>query len=382
MLARLHSVTGIEACAPLAKALPPAFLSRPAPSPADLLARVRLGRRTMNALMRAAADHPSSEPWTYGRLLDVRGFGVAALVEVLEGLAAQPVVEEPGGPRNVDDELARLPAAAAQALALSTPLLERVLAAIAADLPGSEREVLARLEAQGLLDGPVDLALIERAARSYARPMPFAVLRREGLVVVVPTEKMAPSMRAYYMASRGIVTWGLISIADIHSRLGSESVEFVTRLFAAHRSFQWLDEPGGWFWFGNVRSPLVRTIERALAVAGRARLAELWRALFRRRAPGRVPSLRALEGLCRHVPWLRVERQVVHLAKGPAATELLTDSDRRVVELFRTLGPRIDLRGAAPSFGTGHDLPGTVRRLRASPLVLEPRPHVFQLIGS
>jgi hypothetical protein len=382
VLARLHRVTGIEACAPLAKALPPAFLAVPAPSPTDLLTRLRLGRRTMNALIRATDAPPSSEPWTYGRLLEVRGFGVAALVEVLEGLATQSVAKESGGPRTVGEELARLPANASQALALSTPLLERALAAIAVDLPGSERAVLARLEAQGLVDGPVDLAMIERAARFYARPMPFAVLRREGLVVVVPTEKLAPSMRAYYMASRGIVTWGLISIGDIHSRLGSESVEFVTRLFAAHRSFQWLDEDGGWFWFGNVRSPLVRTIERVLAVAGRARLAELSRALFRRRAPRRVPSLRALEELCRNVPWLRVERQMVHLSRGPATTELLTDSDRRVVELFRTLGPRIDLRGAAPSFGTGHDLPGTVRRLRASPLVLEPRPHVFQLIGS
>jgi len=382
VLARLRRATGIEASAPLVHALPPAFLARPAPSPGELLARVRLGRRTENALMRARAAHASGEPWTFGRLLDVRGFGVAALVEVLEGLAAQTVAEDPAGAGTLDEELARLPAAGAQALVSSTPLLERALAAIAADLPGSEREVLARLAAQGLVDRPVDLAMIERAARFYARPMRFTVLRRQGLVVAVPMEKMAVSQRAYYMASRGLVTWGLISIADICSRLEGESVEFVTRLFAAHRSFQWLDRRGGWFWFGNLRSPLVRTIERALAVAGRVRLAELSRALFRRRAPRRVPPLRALGELCRNVPQLRVEGQTVQLSEDPAAADFLTDSDHRVVELFHALGPRIDLRGAASSFGAGSDFPGAVRRLRASPLVVEPQPHVFQLIGS
>jgi hypothetical protein len=92
--------------------------------------------------------------------------------------------------------------------------------------------------------------------------------------------------------------------------------------------------------------------------------------------------VRVLARLCRQVPQLRVERQVVRLVENTLGRELLSETDNRVVELFRTLGPRIDFRRSTLSLRSGLDFDGTLRRLRSSPLVLEPQPGVFQLIGS
>jgi hypothetical protein len=153
-------------------------------------------------------------------------------------------------------------------------------------------------------------------------------------------------------------------------------------LIAAPRSFQWLDRRGGWFWFGNLRSSLLRTIEKILSVAGSVRLTDLARALFRRRPPSLIPPVRVLARLCRRAPQLRVERQLVRLADHVQTSQPLTDAESRVVELFRARGPRIDLRQATTSLRFGLDFEGTLKRLRSSPLVLEPEPGVFQLIGT
>lgn len=85
---RFEALTGYRVNSTSAEGLPREFLARTVPTP-DLLVHqygYELEPRTHNALCRYEpgrfADH-----WTFGRLLEIRGFGVFSLLDLLEVLA-------------------------------------------------------------------------------------------------------------------------------------------------------------------------------------------------------------------------------------------------------------------------------------------------------
>lgn len=84
-----ESLTGFRPTSACPEALPNSFLDRAIPTPAELLTRVgnRLEPRTQNALRRQVAGLVDLGPWTYRRLLYVRGFGLFCLIDVMQVLA-------------------------------------------------------------------------------------------------------------------------------------------------------------------------------------------------------------------------------------------------------------------------------------------------------
>lgn len=85
---RFEALTGFRVHSTSLEGLPREFLARPVPAP-DLLVEqygYELEPRTHNALCRY---EPGRQPdrWTFGRLLDIRGFGVFSLLDLLEILA-------------------------------------------------------------------------------------------------------------------------------------------------------------------------------------------------------------------------------------------------------------------------------------------------------
>jgi hypothetical protein len=91
MAERFRRLTGLSPSSPTVSGLPRAFLDQVAPAPDTLIRRlVGLERRTENALRRFLASRaPRAGPWTFRRLLEIRGFGLGALLDVLEALAEQ-----------------------------------------------------------------------------------------------------------------------------------------------------------------------------------------------------------------------------------------------------------------------------------------------------
>lgn len=84
---RFARLTGMRARSPDTEGLPREFLARQVFSPEMLLQRYgrELETRTCNALHRYEPG-PTRAPWTYGRLLEIRGFGVFSLLDLLEVL--------------------------------------------------------------------------------------------------------------------------------------------------------------------------------------------------------------------------------------------------------------------------------------------------------
>ena len=82
------ALTGFRPVAAYREFLPRDFLARWIPSPGELVARFgdRLHRRTSNALRQQDPGSPHREVWTYGSLLELRGFGVFCLLDVMQAL--------------------------------------------------------------------------------------------------------------------------------------------------------------------------------------------------------------------------------------------------------------------------------------------------------
>jgi hypothetical protein len=85
---RFAAVTGLRAQSASIEGLPREFLARTVPAPKQLLDRhgSLLEARTYNALCRYEPGRQDL-PWTYGRLLEIRGFGVFSLIDLLEVMA-------------------------------------------------------------------------------------------------------------------------------------------------------------------------------------------------------------------------------------------------------------------------------------------------------
>lgn len=370
-------------------ALPADLPKRPAPSPEEILAAFEVQPRTQNILRRYLADAPPNDGvWTFGRLLGIPGFGQRALDDVLAAVTAQRSERAPVSRRrhrHLDDEIAEILSMRQRRRSwMPTPLLDRALAMIGLRLPASEAEISRRLLSAGLARTPLDLARVERAARFGDVPPPFSVLRRDGFVLAVPAGKLAVAATIHGLSVRAVVNWGMAQVRRIGFLANTDDDAFVTAVLRAKDSFRWLDEKLGWFWFASGRSPLVRAIEKVLQVAPAVTLDDLAQALFRRWAPENVPSRRALAGLCGQIESLHVRRNAVSLVTAPAEGDArLTASEESVVGLFRQFGPRIEghrLQEIAEAQGVGVAQLG--RHLRASPLVVEPRPGLFRLVGS
>jgi len=85
---RFEVLTGLRVQSTSMEGLPREFLARPVEPPNHLVDKFgyELEPRTHNALCRY---EPGRQPdrWTYGRLLEIRGFGVFSLLDLLEVLA-------------------------------------------------------------------------------------------------------------------------------------------------------------------------------------------------------------------------------------------------------------------------------------------------------
>lgn len=82
------ALTGFRPASAYRESLPRDFLARWIPSPGELVARLgdRLHTRTSNALRQQDPGAADRESWTYGSLLELRGFGVFCLLDVMQAL--------------------------------------------------------------------------------------------------------------------------------------------------------------------------------------------------------------------------------------------------------------------------------------------------------
>ncbi len=87
-IARFEALTGFRVSSTSAEGLPREFLARAVTAPDKLVSQYgyEFEPRTHNALCRFEPGR-NGDHWTFGRLLEIRGFGVFSLLDLLEVLA-------------------------------------------------------------------------------------------------------------------------------------------------------------------------------------------------------------------------------------------------------------------------------------------------------
>lgn len=287
---------------------PPAeSVLQPVPPPADILRDVPLPPRIRSALT-AMVEHEPRRPgtWNVARLLSVPGFGLGSLLEIIR--AAELACEEPpsGRQARLEQDLAPLLGKRPRSSAVDAPpLLRRALRLIAARAPAAEHEILTMLREAGLTHGQVRLSHIERACRFLQTPLPFRILRRGDLSLVVPVERALAADQIQMLAVRMVTAWGAADVLQVARQAGNEDQVFVARVISARRRFAWLEAAQRWFWYETDDSRLIRLLERALREAPGAPLEELAQRVFQHRPPEHVLPGAALRGLIQQVPRLR-----------------------------------------------------------------------------
>ena len=288
------------------RSAPAEVLRLPSPSPEEILSTLPIKPRTYNSLRRYVAGRTAEAGWSFGRLLQIPGFGARALEDVLGALdtrGERPRVS-PGGTA-IASWTTSWPSSSRPdrraAPSWRRPSCAAPCCSSAIGSPGPRPQVMRWLQASGLARGPVDLGRLERAARFCETPVTFAVLRREGLTLAVQPERLRLASLIYALSVRSVVSFGLALVRRIGFLARTDDLGFVRTVLTAKDSFQWLDRRVGWFWFGNLNSQLVRTIDNILSVAGEVPLRELAHGLFRRWAPDNAPTRRTLRALCARI---------------------------------------------------------------------------------
>jgi hypothetical protein len=353
--------------------LPEISRSHPLPEP-----RVALGlpieRRTANTIRRSVRGAQPG-PWTVARYLALPRFGGRALVDLLAAAEAA----EAAAPAPAEDGLRR---------ALSSQRgLDEALRLIAGRLPMSEEQAQTQLIAEGLIEGPRDLAQLARVAVRLGRRAPFRVVDLGGCRMLVGLSEVTVAVAAYRVAIRAVQGFGTATIRAVTHRLGLVvqalvGTSFVEQLLAGLSRFRWLDRRDGWFWFAERHNPLVEDLHRVLSVATTVSFARLWAALFRRRA-GPDPSPEAIAALCSEIPDAQVGDGVVSVHPPLDRAIYLTRSEVRLVGLFDAAPaglPVSEIRGRARAGGLSWA--SVLHVLRSSPVFELSAAGRYHLVGA
>lgn len=238
------------------------------------------------------------------------------------------------------------------AAAILAPIMDRVLARLAAGLPAPVERIESELSCEGLTRVGLGLDNVAGAAKLLARPVPFRTVRvGRGKLAVAPEQ--VPAVPAIVeLANKEVFYHGLSTLTALEVALAGRFSGRVTEALAAEtlqlvESFEWLDRSAGWFRLAAIsKHGLPKAIEKILAVAGRLSVAEIRQAVARnRRMWKEAPPESVLLEFCRRMPKVVVEGEMVASDPPRAWAKVLTGVELRLVEALKQHGPVME-RGA------------------------------------
>jgi hypothetical protein len=156
----------------------------------------------------------------------------------------------------------------------------------------------------------------------------------------------------------------------------------VRQVLETRSDFQWLDQPGGWFWLTTVlRNRLLSRIRKVLCVAPRISVSEMREGVSRdHRMRGFSPPRRVLLALCAQLPWCRVNEQYIEAVVALDPSEVLSDAESVVSSILRGHGGALPLAQIESlCLAAGVTRPNFWRICLASPIVHRYAPAVYGL---
>jgi hypothetical protein len=245
LIEEFRALTGRALAWPALESLPESFRAMSVLSPGEILAagHGRMSRRTVNTLRRYLTHGDPSGPWSYGRLIGIRGFGFMTLLEVLRIKASLPAHAQRRVPefQQLGEEIDRLLARTHDpSTSTPTPALDRVVALIAGALPASQATIVRRLQSVSGGKAPLDLARLERALRFRDPPCPFVFLRRRRFTLVVAPHQLNTARLIHERSLRILTRRGALSVEQAGVLAGTNDLDFVRTVLSAHEEIEWL----------------------------------------------------------------------------------------------------------------------------------------------
>ncbi len=193
------------------------------------------------------------------------------------------------------------------------------------------REILAKLVEQGLTRR-------EFAPEGIIRAAELVGLRTDLVVdgdVVMRRGDVPLLTRALGEARKIVVRDGAARVTHVARRIDCPT-DRLRPLLEAGGTARWLDPDRDWFLVDAARTRVTGAVRKLLTVSGELTLGELEVALNRPRPQVSLPR-DVLRELCRALPWLRVDDDVIR-ALGSIDNEL-SPLEETLVGIFRSHGP-------------------------------------------
>ena len=364
--------------------LPAPITSARMPPPKELLADLLLDTRTRNVLLRCGPEDEHRKAWSVRDYLALPGFGARGLLDVLASLeaAAVPVVKPSAsrparrptvalltGPK-LDEALERIehvqrkhrredlrpaPPSLAPALFADADYLAKTIELIVPELPLSDLAIRERLERAGIDAARVDLMRLAKAASrlsiEQANPervpipseSPYVVIALGTGKLVLRRRDVPLATSAYTLAVRTTLNWGVATVAGVTSQLSSQllrasvgapNADFVARVLATARGFEWLDRDAGWFWFRARPSRMMDALYKIFSVVTELSLPRLYWSLFKGHGEPLRPPAAALKSVVGALPGARIEGDSVIIPHRLDRATYLSADEQTLVEIL------------------------------------------------
>jgi hypothetical protein len=281
------------------------------PAPDVALARLVMGARTRATLERARGWSPAGPAWTVGRYVEIPGFGIHCLVDLL---AAREEAEAEQDAASAGDAgaLGALP------LPLDPSRLDELSEFLKRRLPSPMPELGRAMVVEGLATRPPSSDELARCYRVSGQPAPFRLVRAQGAEIVAHGPALGVATAIINTASAFIAWWGLGNVESVTGRVGavkasSPNTIVARRILGGLPKLAWLDDRREWFSFRGDSNRLTVLIRKVLGTVDRVARGELASMLFKGSAAAFQPPAAVIERYLAEVIGCRIEGEFVSL---------------------------------------------------------------------
>jgi Bacterial RNA polymerase, alpha chain C terminal domain len=271
-----------------------------------------------------------------------------------------------------------------------TPVLDRALALVSANLPSIADDIETTLQTKGFSQRPFRAEGLLRAVELKRQPAPFTLSRTGSKRIIFPTGK-EPSLSLILRIARSTVSrWGIANVQDIAAKVAQhensrENVSLVARILSAEPAFQRLDEAKGWFRLCDLpRNVLLSLMEKVFSVAPEIEVGELRNAVSRHhRMQGFAPPRMVMLELCRQASSLRVEGTRIIAKDPPKPEQSLTETEMMLFKVLTLNGPVMQRERLEDlCVANGMNRSTFYSKLDSSPIIARYATGVYGLVGA
>jgi hypothetical protein len=224
------------------------------------------------------------------------------------------------------------------------PSLEKVLRFIARRVPVIADDVEKQLHASSMTLSQFRVESIIECAKRFGQPVPFVLDESGGARVVTEARRTGLARLIAIHARRAVSKYGLANAVDLKEELTDTihsgiDLQFLSNVIRAIASCEDLGK--GWFWLQDLpRNHLLTIARKVLAVSPRIHVSEMRAAIANDpRGMGFAPPKHVVLRFCESAADCDVEDDIIIVRQKPDPMQVLSDTERVIVDVFRTHGP-------------------------------------------